>query len=273
MRKSQKGFSLVEVVIAMAILGFVMAAVYASLYSSTSEYEVNNRRAWVVHQARTVLDQISEDLRQATRTSMVPAMPAPNAPLESAAVDNISFYKAMPQGYAIPAGRTAPETPYYITYMWMPSGYQDASTYAAARSAGGATGVPVTLPAGCNTTISGSTWIDASGKNKPSDLHDNGMLVRIDPNKYDPKNPATPATIAKYPFKVVCNYLQGEPDTSATGGQVWTPTGFQVKQSVVKNGNESLLQIHLILALQFTDSKNKLQTETLESKVFVRNLQ
>jgi prepilin-type N-terminal cleavage/methylation domain-containing protein len=272
MRNREKGFSLVEVVITMAILGFVMAAVYASLHSSTSEYEVNNRRAWIVHQARTVLDQISEDLRQATRTSMVPVMVPPNAPAESPATDNISFYKAMPQGYATPVGRSAPETPYYITYMWMPSGTQDATAYNTLRLADGATGIPVTLPGG-SKVVNGSTWIDASGRNKPNDLHDNGMLVRIDPNHYDLSNPSAPATISPFPFKVVCNYLQGEPDTTTTGGQKWTPTGFQVKQSVVKAGNESLLQIHLILALQFTDSRNKLQTETLESKVFVRNLQ
>ena len=106
-------------------------------------------------------------------------------------------------------------------------------------------------------------------------MRGNGMLVRIDPNHYDPKNPSAPATVAPYPFRVVCNYLQGEPDTSSVPivGKLWTPTGFRVTQSVVKLGTESLLQIHIILALQFTDSKNKLMTETLESKVFVRNLQ
>ena len=93
------------------------------------------------------------------------------------------------------------------------------------------------------------------------------MLVRIDPN-----------TSLANPIKVVCNYLQGEPDTTGVAtpivpGQLWTPTGFQVRQSVVKVNNESMLQIHLILALQFTDSTNRRQTEVVETKVFVRNLQ
>jgi prepilin-type N-terminal cleavage/methylation domain-containing protein len=258
MKNRAQGFSLLEVLITTAILGFVMAALYASLHSGSAEYETNNRRAWVVHQGRMILDQMSEELRQATRSFMIPAMPPANAPGESAATDNISFYMALPQGSPIPAGRTEPETQYYITYMWMPSGVPDTTQLSVYQP--GAS-LPVALPGGSSTAISGAMNINSSGKTNPTN-HDNGMLVRIDPN-----------TSLQNPCKVVCNYLQGEPDTTAKGGQLWTPTGFQVKQSVVQVNSENFLQIHLILALQFTDSTNRLQTETVETKVFVRNLQ
>jgi prepilin-type N-terminal cleavage/methylation domain-containing protein len=260
MKNRDKGFSLLEVLITTAILGFVMAALYASLHSGSAEYETNNRRAWVVHQARMVLDQMSEELRQATRSFMIPAMPPANAPGESAATDNISFYMALPQGSPIPAGRTEPETPYYITYMWMPSGVPDTTQLGNAQYKPGAS-LPVPLPGGSSTAISGATFVNSCGKTNPTG-HDNGMLVRIDPN-----------TSLQNPCKVVCNYLQGEPDTTAKGGLTWTPTGFQVRESVVQVNNENFLQIHIILALQFTDSTNRLQTETVETKVFVRNLQ
>ena len=51
------------------------------------------------------------------------------------------------------------------------------------------------------------------------------------------------------------------------------PNGFKVTQSVVTVNGEKMLQIHVTLNLTFVDSLNKIQEQTVESKVFVRNLQ
>jgi type II secretory pathway pseudopilin PulG len=290
MRNRDRGWSLVEILIVAAILGFVMAAIFASLHSSTSEYEINNRRAWVLHQARLVVDQMAEELRQATRTSMIPVMAPANAPAETdPPADNISFKMSMPAASNFPPGPGGqPESKFFITYMWMPSGLSDTSQL---QPITGAT-LPQALPAGCSTSIAESTWIDSSGQNiypkgptdtanYQKDAHVNGCLVRIDPNP-DVYDPANPNKVRATPVKVVCNYLQGEPNMTALKnlagtrpGLFWEPTGFRVTQSVRAVNGESMLQLHIVLTLQFPNSHPTQPpiTEKVETKVFVRNLQ
>src|SRR5687767_2963540 len=69
------GFSLVEVAIAMAILGIVLAMIYMTLFSSSAEYEANAKRAWIIHQGRVALDEMVEDVRQSNRFSLTPLTP------------------------------------------------------------------------------------------------------------------------------------------------------------------------------------------------------
>jgi type II secretory pathway pseudopilin PulG len=229
-KRRAAGFSLLEVVIAGIILAGVMAAIYSSLYSGTQEYEVNSRRAWILHQARLAVDQLSEDLRQGTRLTMVPAVTVPNAPAETAPTNNISFKMAL-----APDSTGKPQvTAQYITYMWAPSGAPSVTS-------------PVT---GAASPVGGSTWIDANGNG----VLDEGMLVKIDPNPADANNHV-------FPPRILCNYLKNDPN------------GFKVSQSVVTVNNERMLQIHIVLTLVFTDSKNKVLEQTVESKTFVRNLQ
>jgi hypothetical protein len=135
------------------------------------------------------------------------------------------------------------ETLNYITYMWVKSG-----------------NTAVTAPVGPSTVypIPGSTWIDANGNG----VQDDGMLVRIDPNPtliYDQFG-VLKSTLF-YPPRIMCNYLKND------------PAGFKVSQSMVTVNGEKMLQIHVVMTLVFTDSVNKVLEQTVESKVFVRNLQ
>src|SRR5262245_45679398 len=113
--RRNRGYSLLEVVIASAILVLVMATVYMSLFRSTAEYETNSRRAWIMHQARVALDEMAEDLRQSNRLSLLP-IPAPPVPpaTETAPVSTMSFKKAL-----APVAGVATYTANNISYVWM----------------------------------------------------------------------------------------------------------------------------------------------------------
>lgn len=229
-KRRAQGFSLLEVLISIGILGLVMATIYQSLYSGSKEYEVNSRRAWTLHQARLAVDELSEELRQATRLSVTPVQSVANAPAETAAVNNVSFKKVLPSINGVKQ-----ETTNYITYKWIAS--QESVSSAP---------VTVTSPlTGSTYTLGGAVWIDANGNG----VHDDGMLVRIDDNG------------TRDHARIMCNYLKNDPN------------GFKITQSVVTVSGEKMLQIHITLTLNFVDSLNKTQEQTVESKVFVRNLQ
>ncbi len=228
------GMSLLEIMIASAILVLVMFMIYTTLFTSTREYEVNSRRAYAVHQAQIALDEISEELRQATRVSLTPAVATPNAPSESTAVNNVSFKKTLQA-----VGGVKQETANYMQYLWVKTGN------------GGTNLVTPKSPLSGTYKVAGSSiGIDANGNG----LKDEGMLVKIDPNPTTDHPNGT--------SRIMCTYLKPDPD------------GFKVTQSYVQDPNGTkMLQVHVTLTLQFTDSFNKIQEQTLESKLFVRNLQ
>lgn len=235
-KRRVRGFSLLEVLIASTILAFVMGAIYASLYSGTKEYEVNNKRAWAVQQARLALDEMSEDIRQSVRLTMTPTQTVPNAPAESAATNNVYFFKALPS-----SGGVAQKTSLRIGYQWVQSGATSVTDVGNSSAVYSSTTTP--------PSFAHALWVDANNNG----VKDEGMLVKTDPNTY------TTAPTAK--AKVMCQYLKNDPD------------GFKVQQSNVTVNGERMLQVHITLTLIFTDSVNKVLEQTLESKVFVRNLQ
>ena len=140
---------------------------------------------------------------------------------------------------------------YYTTYMWQASD----DTYTMADPVNTA---PV-LPAGLGPPykIPGSTWVDANGNRKKDDAR----LIRVDPN---------PDATGHYaPVKILSNYVKGT-YVDSTGATV---TGFQVRETLrTVNGNKQI-QCRLTLVLNYTDVKNRIVEQTLETNVFLRNSQ
>src|SRR6185295_20426522 len=195
MRRS-RGFTLLEVVIAMAILTIVVAMVYMSLFSSSAEYEANSRRSWILHTARLAMDEMAEDLRQSNRFSLQGVTPKP-PPLESAPSSTMSFQKVKAP---LPDG-TAQYTLKYITYRLDPSDNTQTVTDIAANGGG-----IYKLP--------GAVTIDADNNKNTTE----GRLVRIDPN--------LDAQGRHYDARIMCNYLKYDPTDP-------TKTGFRVTQTQI----------------------------------------
>src|SRR5689334_2597605 len=88
-----RGFSLIEVMIAVAILAGLMLMVYMSLHRTTDMYSANSKRAWIVHQARAALDEMAEELRQANRLNLKPVIATPEGVEAVTPSTTISFIK------------------------------------------------------------------------------------------------------------------------------------------------------------------------------------
>ena len=69
--RSQGGFTLLELVIAMAILGLILAILGAALRISQNTILTGGRSMERTHRARVITEQISQELRSAYRPSQV----------------------------------------------------------------------------------------------------------------------------------------------------------------------------------------------------------
>ncbi|SHJ36996.1 PilW family protein [Parasporobacterium paucivorans] len=73
LRKNRKGMTLVELIVAMVILGIVMLAVTSFFLSSNKIYVVGRDQRSVQSESRLALDQILMDIRYAKEISLLPA--------------------------------------------------------------------------------------------------------------------------------------------------------------------------------------------------------
>lgn len=233
-----RGFSLLEVMIVVSILAILLLIVYMSLHRTTDMYTANSNRAWVIHQARVALDELAEEVRQGNRLNLKPVV-ATSDGLESAPASVISFIKITNPD---PVTKKVKFNQYYTSYFWQLSDNTPTVT-----DPGNAV---VTAPAPVPPyNLPGSTWVDANNNT----VKDEGRLVRTDPNP--------DGNGRYYPAKIVCNYLKKSPD------------GFQIRETYRMVNGVRQYQLRITLALQFTDERNKVQEETLETTVFLRNSQ
>ena len=77
MRKSEQGFTLVELLIGMAILIIIMNGIYGVLTSSIRSYQYNFAQGENIQSGRQVLNEITKDIKNAT-TGISITTPSPN---------------------------------------------------------------------------------------------------------------------------------------------------------------------------------------------------
>jgi prepilin-type N-terminal cleavage/methylation domain-containing protein len=73
MQRNQAGFSLVELMIAVAVLGMLMAAAFGVLSTSIRSYQNTADQGANVQQSRNALNEISNEIRNATAVTVVSA--------------------------------------------------------------------------------------------------------------------------------------------------------------------------------------------------------
>ncbi|MCE5276776.1 MAG: type II secretion system protein [Planctomycetaceae bacterium] len=66
---ARRGFTLVEVLLTLAVLGIVLAGVAVALQAALTSYTQNNRIAAVAQTARAVMDRMSREIRTATNVN------------------------------------------------------------------------------------------------------------------------------------------------------------------------------------------------------------
>ncbi|HVR85772.1 MAG TPA: prepilin-type N-terminal cleavage/methylation domain-containing protein, partial [Planctomycetota bacterium] len=66
-----QGFSLVEVLIVMAILSIVMGALYATIFGSSSTFTSNTRMGSIQEDARRALDDLANEVRLADQKTLL----------------------------------------------------------------------------------------------------------------------------------------------------------------------------------------------------------
>jgi type II secretion system protein J len=72
-RKGLKGFTLLEVLVSVAILAIIMAALYSAYTSNVEAIQIARENGQVEQMARIVLDQMSKDLESAISELPVPS--------------------------------------------------------------------------------------------------------------------------------------------------------------------------------------------------------
>lgn len=72
-RKNQAGFSLVELMIAVAVLGLLMAAAFGVLSTSIRSYQNTADQGANVQLSRNAMNEISNEIRNATSVTVVSA--------------------------------------------------------------------------------------------------------------------------------------------------------------------------------------------------------
>lgn len=233
-----RGFSLLEVLIASVILVALLAMVYMSLHKTSDMYSVNSKRAWILHEARAALDEMAEEMRQGNRFSLVPVT-ATTEGVESAPGTQISFKKITSPD---PTTKKTRYNTYYTSYFWQLSD----DVYTVADPANTSVIAPAPTPP---YKVTGGNWIDVN-QNK---IKDEGRLMRVDPNPNEAGQ--------YYPAKILSHYLKN------------TPEGFQIREMYRTVNGVRQYQLRLTLVLMFPDEKNRMQEETVETIVFLRNSQ
>src|SRR5436190_2410834 len=241
------GMTLVEIMIAIGILGILLLMVYMTLHRTTDLYSVTSRRSWIVHQGRVALDEIAEEVRQSNRLNLIPVQTTPGEGVESlTAATQISFIKITKPDAVT---NKVKYNTYYTTYMWQAS---DATTdmadpvnaYLASCSAYQSPSSPGKY------IIPSATAVDADNNKNTTE----GRLVRVDPNLGEDG-------LQHCPVKIMCSYLKN------------TPLGFQVRETYRTVNGVKQFQLRITMVLVFTDERNRVQEETLETTVFLRNSQ
>ncbi len=204
--RRRQGFSLLEVLITLAILGLVLSMLYMSLFRTSNEFEVNSRRSWIIDQARITMDEMTEDIRQGNCLSLTPIPPTPAPGSESYPPSSqVSFFKVLAPKAGVPQYTANP-----ISYLWEAS------------------------------TSTGGPRVDANNNG----IVDEGRIVRVDENGKR---------------RVMCSNVKNAPD------------GFKLTQAFVTIDGVRKVQIKITMTLVFTDARNKVLEQTLETKVFMRN--
>jgi prepilin-type N-terminal cleavage/methylation domain-containing protein len=234
-----RGFTMVEVMIAISILAILLFMVYMSLHRTSDMYAANSKRAWILHQGRVALDEIAEGVRQGNRLNLKGAIAPPTDGVEGGVSNTVSFVKITKPDAVT---KKVAYNKYYTSYFWQLSD----DTYTVADPGNPAVVAPAPIPP---YKLPGATWVDANNNN----IKDEGRLVRTDPNPDD--------SGVYSPAHIMCNYLKND------------PFGFQVRQTYQTVNLVKQSQIRITLVLVFTDDHNKVQEETLETIVFLRNSQ
>jgi prepilin-type N-terminal cleavage/methylation domain-containing protein len=242
-----RGFSLIEIMIAVAILAGLMLMVYMSLFRTTDMYSANSKRAWILHQARSAIDEIAEELRQANRLNLKPTIVTSEGVEAVTPSTTISFIKITSPD---PVTNKVRYNTYYTSY------------FAQRNDTGNITVDPgnAVLPASpapqLPWKLSAGGWVDANNNAKKvggvvTGMDDDYRLVRTDPNP--------DANGHYYPAKVMCNYVKKD--------------GFSIYQTWRTVSGRPQYQLRISLVLQFVDERNKQLEETVETTVFLRNSQ
>ena len=81
--QGRNGFTLVELLLALALMGILLASVAAAFHASIQSYEVNTTIADATQAARSIMDRLARDVRQAhsvtaTTSSVTPSDGSPS---------------------------------------------------------------------------------------------------------------------------------------------------------------------------------------------------
>lgn len=125
--KAAKGFSLTELLVSLAIFTVSLTFIYAIYFSGQELWELERDKLDLQAAARTVISQMGNELRQATRTSS--SLPSPNLTIPAAPANTrIVFYlPADTNGDGFPTGADGmPEwdTGNPIEYRYLPASRQ-----------------------------------------------------------------------------------------------------------------------------------------------------
>ena len=86
--KSRQGFTLVEMMVTVAIFSFILGICYTLFISGSNSWETNSVRVELQQELRKAMDWVSQDLRQAGSASIT------NVPADGAAYTSITFRKS-----------------------------------------------------------------------------------------------------------------------------------------------------------------------------------
>ena len=112
--------------------------------------------------------------------------------------------------------------------------------------------------------LPGAVKVDGrnNGDKGPAGTPDEGRIVRIDPN------PDLQGKV--YGARIMCNYVKMPDPTKLPP----IPAGFQVTQTQIAVPNsQPQTMVRITMTLVFTDARNKVLEETLETKIYLRNSQ
>lgn len=90
-RSNNTGFTLVEILLAVAIAGLLMAAVGTAFHASMTSYRENQKIAAVTQAARSVLNRMMRDIRAAAAVNVQPLQVAIVPPEDGSGTEEIRY--------------------------------------------------------------------------------------------------------------------------------------------------------------------------------------